>query len=92
MHDAVTRCTYNGANEEGLVPAEKVTVEEALIGYTSAAAYAAFEEDRRGYLSVGMLADLVLLDRNILEIEPSSLLDTNVMVTVVNGDIVYNKS
>lgn len=69
-----------------------MTVQEALIGYTSAAAYSAFEEDRRGYLSVGMLADLVLLDRDILEIEPAQLLETSVMATVVGGNVVFKKT
>ena len=92
IYDAVTRRTVDGAWEGGLVEEEKVTVEEALIGYTSAAAYAAHEEDRRGWLGVGLLADLVLLDKDILKVNVEELLSTKVLVTVVGGRVVHEET
>ena len=89
IYDAVTRQTYDGANPDGLVPSEKVTIEEALIGYTSAGAFAACEEEERGCLSPGYLADLVVVDRNLLDIDASDIMDVKVLMTVVNGNIIY---
>ena len=90
IYDAVTRRTTDGVWEKGLVEEEKVTVEEALVGYTSGAAYAAHEEDRRGALGVGMLADLVLLDKHILEIPVEDIIRTRVKLTVVGGRVMHD--
>ena len=90
IYDAVTRRAADGNWQDGLVPEERVTVEEALIGFTCGAAYAAHEEERRGVLGVGMLADLVLLNENILEIPVDEVPNTRVMTTVVGGKVVYS--
>ena len=89
IYDAVTRETYDGSNPSSLVASEKVTVEEALVGYTSAGAFAACEEDMRGCLCAGYLADLVIIDRNLLSIDVSDILNANVLMTIVDGDVVY---
>ena len=89
IYAAVTRRTLDGANPGGWVPGQKVTVEQSLHAYTTAAAYASFEEGRKGMLKPGMLADFVLLDRDLTEIPPDSIPDTQILRTVVGGKVVY---
>lgn len=90
IYAAVTRRTIDGANPEGWVPEQKITVEEALRAYTLDAAYASFEEDIKGTIKVGMLADLVLLDRDLTTIPPETIPQTQVLATIVGGRIVYS--
>ena len=66
-----------------------MTVEEAIKGYTIWAAYAAFQEDILGSIEVGKLADITILDRDILIIEPSEILNTKPIYTIVSGEIRY---
>ena len=66
-----------------------MTREEALRGYTIWTAYASFQEDILGSLERGKLADLVILDRDILTIEPKDILTTKVVATMVGGVFVY---
>jgi predicted amidohydrolase YtcJ len=91
IYAAVTRRTLDGANPDGWVPEQKVTVEQSLHAYTTAAAYASFEEDRKGMLKPGMLADFVLLDRDLTEIPPETIRETRILRTVVGGKIVYSQ-
>lgn len=90
IYAAVTRRTLDDANPEGWVPEQKVSVEQALRAYTYDAAYASFEEDIKGTLKPGMLADFVLLDRVLTEIPPEQIRDTKVLRTVVGGRVVYS--
>ena len=85
IYAAVTRRTLDDRNPGGWVPEQKITVEEALRAYTSGAAYASFEEDRKGILAAGRLADFVMLDRNLFEIAPETIRDAKVVMTVVGG-------
>lgn len=89
IYAAVTRRTLDGANPDGWVPDQKVTVEQALRAYTSEAAYASFEENTKGRIRTGMLADYVLLDRDLTTIEPETIRDTRVLKTIVGGTVVY---
>ncbi|MCB0567740.1 MAG: amidohydrolase family protein, partial [Phaeodactylibacter sp.] len=91
IYAAVTRRTLDGANPDGWVPQEKITVEEALRCYTAANAYAGYQEDRLGALKPSYLADFVILSENIFEIVPESIKEVEVMRTVVNGEAVYVK-
>ena len=90
IYAAVTRRTLDGANPDGWVPQQKITVEQALKAYTSEAAYASFEEDVKGMLKPGMLADFVLLDRDITAIPAEQIADAEVLKTVVGGRIVFS--
>ena len=65
IYAAVTRRTLDEKNPNGWVPREKISVEDAVHAYTANAAYASFDESRKGTLSSGRLADFVMLDRNI---------------------------
>ena len=64
-------------------------IEEALYAYTWGSSYANFEEERKGSLEPGKLADLTVLSRNLLAIEPREILDTEVLYTIVDGEVVY---
>ncbi len=87
IYAAVTRRTLDEANPGGWVPAQKITVEQALRAYTYEGAYASFEEHRKGTLKEGMLADMVLLDRDLTEIAPESIRDARVVKTIVGGRV-----
>jgi len=89
IYAAVTRRTLDGANPDGWVPEQKISVEQALIAYTRDAAYASFEENDKGMVKVGYLADLAMIDRNLMTVPPETLKDANIMMTIVNGDIIY---
>jgi predicted amidohydrolase YtcJ len=91
IYAAVTRRTIDGKNPGGWVPEQKITVEEALRAYTSGAAYASFEEDRKGTLERGKLADFAIIDRDITRIPPEEIRDAKVLLTVVGGKVVYER-
>jgi predicted amidohydrolase YtcJ len=82
---AVQRHTIDGANPSGWHPEQRVSVEASLRAYTRTAAYAGFQEDRLGRIAPGFLADLVVLDRNLLTVAPEQYLKTGVLRTFVDG-------
>jgi hypothetical protein len=86
---AVNRHTIDGKNPGGWFPEQKISAEEALRAYTSSAAYAAFEENEKGTLVVGNLADFVVLSSDPLSIEPERIEKVMVVMTVVGGRVVY---
>ncbi len=88
---AVARQTIDGANPDGWYPAQRITVEEALRAYTQANAYATFGEADRGVLREGMLADIVVLDRDIRSVPAAEIRDAQVTATVVGGKVVYSQ-
>jgi hypothetical protein len=85
----VTRKTLSGQPEAGWFPQEKLTVEEAIKAYTLNTAYAAYEEDLKGSITVGKLADFVVLSDNLLTMDPDNIKDVEVVTTVVGGNVVY---
>jgi predicted amidohydrolase YtcJ len=89
IYAAVTRRTLDDRHPGGWVPEQKITVEEALRAYTSAAAYAAFQEGEKGTLEPGKLADFVVIDRDLRRVAPETLRDARVLLTVVGGTVVY---
>lgn len=91
IYAAVTRATKDGKNPNGWIPEQKISVEEAVRCYTLNAAYASFEEDKKGSIEVGKLADLVVLNEDILSIDPEKIKDAEVVMTIVDGKIVYEK-
>jgi predicted amidohydrolase YtcJ len=91
IYAAVTRRTLDGINPDGWVPEQKITVEEAVHAYTVASAFAEFTEDVKGTLSPGKLADLVMLDKDIFKIDPVEIQGVKVLLTVVDGRVVYEK-
>lgn len=91
IYCAVTRKDLKGYPEDGWLPGEKLTVEEAVYNYTMGGAYASFEEDIKGSITEGKLADMVVLDRNIFEIDHDEIKDIKVDMTFLGGKIVYKR-
>ena len=91
LHAAVNRTTLKGTPAGGWFPEQKISVAEALKAYTINNAIAAFDGDTRGSIAEGKLADLVVVDRNLLKIDPKDILETNVDLTMVGGRIVYER-
>jgi predicted amidohydrolase YtcJ len=91
IYAAVTRQTLNGTPEGGWFPEQRISVEEALRAYTINNAYAAFEDDLRGSLVKGKLADVTVFDRNLMEIDPSDILKAEVTHTIVDGKVVFDR-
>ncbi len=89
MYAAVTRQTLEGEPAGGWYPEERIDVETALRAYTVNNAWAAGEEDRKGRLAPGLLADLVVLDRDPFAVPPSELKDVEVLYTITGGRVVY---
>jgi len=90
IYAAVTRATLDGKNPGGWVPAQKITVEEAVRGYTAGSAFAEFAETEKGTLAPGALADIVILSDDIFAIAPALIRDVKVRTTIVGGRVVYD--
>lgn len=86
---AVTRQTLDGVNPDGWIPSQKISVEEAIKGYTLNGAYAEFAELDKGSIETGKLADLVVLDQNLFEIPPEKIPEAKVRMTFLGGTLVY---
>jgi predicted amidohydrolase YtcJ len=91
IYAAVTRRTLDGARPGGWVPAQRISVEDALRAYTAGAAYAEFMEGQKGTIARGMLADLALIDRDLTRVAPETIRDARVVLTVVGGRVVYER-
>ena len=87
VYAAVTRKNEAGTKE--YFTEQKLTIEQALGAYTMGSAYAQFAEKQKGTLAPGMLADFVVLDRDLIKVTPSQILKTRVLRTVVGGKTVY---
>jgi predicted amidohydrolase YtcJ len=86
---AVTRQTLDGKHPNGWNPEQKLTVDEAVRAFTVGSAYAEFAEKVKGSITPGKLADLVLLDRDIYQINPAEIDEARVLVTVMDGQVVW---
>jgi predicted amidohydrolase YtcJ len=91
VHAAVTRVDPDGLPEAGWYPEQRLTLAEAIHAYTVGSAVAERSADRRGALAEGMDADLVVLEPDPFQLEPSALLDTQVTLTVVGGRITFER-
>jgi predicted amidohydrolase YtcJ len=89
LHSAITRQSRDGLPEGGWYPDEKLTAEEAVRGYTTGAAYAAFIENETGTLEKGKWADITVVDQDVLNINPKEFLNGKVMMTIVGGKIIF---
>ena len=92
LYAAVSRQTLTGEPADGWYPEQRLTIEEAIEAYTKNPAWACFEEDIKGTLTPGKLADIAVFDTNLVEAghdDPARLLDAKVLYTIVGGRIVY---
>ena len=95
LYAAVTRQTLGGEPKAGWFPDQRLTIEEALEAYTKGPAWASFEEDQKGSLEPGKLADIAVLDTNLVEAgrsNPQALLKAQAIATIVGGKVVYEAS
>ena len=91
FHATVTRQDEKGKPPGGFDPDQKLTREEALRTMTLDAAYGSFEETTRGSVEPGKAADLVVLSQDILSVPDDALLKTEVVATIVNGRVLYER-
>jgi predicted amidohydrolase YtcJ len=90
IYAAVTRQDRNGQPPEGWQPDQRMSRAEAVRSFTRDAAFAAFEEKDKGSIETGKLADLAILDHNIMECEPAEILQTKVVMVFFGGKVAYN--
>ena len=91
LYAAVTRQTLTEEPKGGWFPDEKITIQQAIQAYTLNSAYATFEENIKGTITVGKLADITVLSANLLNIDPNKIKDVEAIYTVVGGKIVHEK-
>ena len=89
IYAATTRKTVNGSPDGGWYPEERIGVEDALRAYTVNNAFAGYEENDKGTLEVGKLADITVLDRDLLSIPTDEIKEVRVLYTIVDGRIVF---
>ncbi|HSU53411.1 MAG TPA: amidohydrolase family protein, partial [Candidatus Dormibacteraeota bacterium] len=87
---AVTRQTLDGKHPDGWHAEQKITLDEAIHAFTVGSAYAEFAEHVKGSLTPGKLADIVMLDRDVYKIAPSEIDQGRVVLTIVDGKVVYD--
>lgn len=91
IYSAVCRKDLQGYPEGGYMPEEKMSVKDALKMFTIDSAYCSFEENIKGTLEIGKLADLVVLSEDIFNVKEDKIKDIEAILTMVNGEIVYEK-
>jgi predicted amidohydrolase YtcJ len=94
LYAATSRQTLTGEPRGGWFPAERLTIEEAIEAATKNPAWASFEEEIEGTITVGTLADLAVLDTNLIEAgraDPTRLLKARVLYTIAGGRVVYER-
>ncbi len=90
IHAAVTRRRADGSPQaDGWYSEQRLTVAEAVHGFTLGAAYASYDEARKGSLAPGKLADLIVLDRDIFTVDPMEIAETKVLATMIDGQFVW---
>jgi len=92
LHNALLRQDTDGKPAEGFIPKERVTLEQAIAAYTLNGAYASFEEDVKGSIAEGKLADLAVVRPDIFKIPPQEIHGARVVLTIFNGRMVYRQS
>jgi hypothetical protein len=87
IHAAATRRRLNGdPGPAGWTPSQRIRIQSALHAYTQGAAYAAGLEDQQGWLGAGTLADLIVLDQELLQLDPHTIASIQPRATMVNGE------
>lgn len=89
VQNALTRQTAEGEPAGGWVPKERISLEDTIKGYTLGAAFAGRREKTEGSLEPGKLADLIILSQDLFKIEPTDVIKTEVLATMVGGKVVY---
>jgi predicted amidohydrolase YtcJ len=91
VYAAVTRATLDGKNPNGWVPEQKISVAEAVEAYTMGSAYAEFQENEKGSIAPGKLADVVILSDDIFSMPKEAIRDVKVLKTFLGGRLIYQR-
>jgi hypothetical protein len=91
IYAAVTRATLDGKNPDGWIPEEKITLSEAVEAYTLGSAVAEFQENQKGSITPGKLADMVILSDNVFNLKADAIRNVKVETTIVGGKVVYGQ-
>ncbi len=91
LYAAVTRRSVEGDPAGGWWPQERLSIADAIRCYTSESAYASYEEKEKGQLKPGLLADMTVHSRDLLAIKPEEILQTEAVMTILGGRVVYEK-
>ena len=90
FYASVSRKTLTGLPEGGFEPKQKMTREQALKSFTIFGAYSEFEEDFKGSIEVGKVADFTVFNKDIMTIPEAEILNTKVTMTIVGGKVLYD--
>jgi predicted amidohydrolase YtcJ len=90
LHNAVNRQTTAGFPEGGWVPEQKISIKDALVAYTQAGAYSSFDENIKGKIEPGYLADIIVFSQDLFTIPAIDIYKTKVLMTIFDGKIIYN--
>ena len=91
IYVGVTRKDYKGYPEGGWMPEQRLTLDQALYGFTMGSAYASFDEHKKGSIEEGKLADMVVISEDIYAVPHDEIKDIKVEMTFMNGNIVYKR-
>lgn len=91
IYRGVTRLHNDGEPEGGWNPTQKLSVYEVLRSYTYGSAYGVSREDELGTLEAGKFADIAVIDKNLFAVDPSEIFDANVILTVMDGNIIFER-
>ncbi|OLE55977.1 MAG: hypothetical protein AUG51_00590 [Acidobacteria bacterium 13_1_20CM_3_53_8] len=91
LYAAVTRESTDGQPAGGWWPQERISIEDAIRNYTAEAAYASFDENLKGQIKAGMLADFTVHSQDLLTIRPEEIFKTEAMMTILGGKVVYQR-
>jgi len=89
LYASISRKTLKGMPEGGYEPAQRMSREQALRSYTLDAAYGAFEEDIKGSITAGKLADFTIYNQDLMKVPEAAVLKTKIAMTIFNGEVVY---
>ena len=90
LHNAVNRQSIDGTPHGGWVPEQKISVTDAMIAYTQGGAYSSKEENSKGKILPGYLADIIVFSQNLFKIPSSDIYKTKVLLTIFNGKVIYD--
>ena len=91
FYASITRQDKNGEPENGWYPEHRMSRQQALRSYTLDAAYAAFEENEKGSIEPGKLADITVVSKDIMTVQPRDILNTEILYTIIGGEVVFQK-
>ncbi|MFY8006820.1 MAG: amidohydrolase [Sediminibacterium sp.] len=91
LHVAVNRQSPNGVPPGGWIPEQRISIQDAINAYTQGGAYSSFEENTKGKLQPGYYADFIVLSKNLFSIDPTEIHSAKVLLTVVDGNVVYTR-